>query len=95
MKKITQKEVKEVWGDTFKTRGFNIAKSYITNEKLFHCFRQHGEGMDEALYNNSYDISVDLKDIILDSDDMYKTTFIKSLQEAINEMIEEYNKNIV
>jgi hypothetical protein len=106
MKKITKKRVNEVWGDYFNdSYGLYVAKSYIKDDKLRHCGRRNGEAIDEAVYNGTYDLAVDLLPIIKNTDeamyasryretydtDVYKATYINDIYDAINNMIEKYN----
>ncbi|MEG1608580.1 MAG: hypothetical protein RR338_03295 [Clostridia bacterium] len=93
IKRLTRREVNARFGGCHNTDLSKVycACAYIYEGKVGTCVLEHGDGMPELLYNGTTDAYVDLMSI-KDSNDGHLKDFVEGIQEAINEMIDDYNK---
>lgn len=87
IKKITKKEVNEMFGNCFQQN--DSGGVYVYNGKI----NGHVKGfMTDVVYNEEYAAYYDLSKILREND-CYKKVWINSLQEEINGFVERFNKN--
>ena len=96
MKRVTKKEINQYLSSIQSVeRGFNtrlyIAGCYIKDDetKLYAGFV--GQGIDENIYNESYDLNVEF-DVLFSAEAYTKKELIDNIYETINEMIKEYKE---
>ncbi|MEG1519625.1 MAG: hypothetical protein RR458_01435, partial [Clostridia bacterium] len=69
------------------------ACAYVYEGKVETCVLEDGDSMPEPLYNGTTDAYVDLISIKEYGNDCTIKGFVESIQESINEMIDDYNKD--
>lgn len=86
---MTKKEVKRMV-DSLKKENFWKMGAYVVDGNTYLYANYHGQGMDEVVYNSSYDDHRDLTEFVKDwfSGEQTKANTISYIHEVVNEMEE-------
>lgn len=95
VKRLTRREVNERFGWCHYSNLSKVycACAYVYEGKVETCVLEDGDSMPEPLYNGTTDAYVDLISIKEYGNDCTIKGFVESIQESINEMIDDYNKD--